>query len=91
MCGETGHFIEARIYDSPTSPIAGPFPVNVHTANSVLGPSVAPDPGGGLLISWNGVDPLGSDLSGSGIRARRVGWDGVAASEQHRELGIVIL
>jgi hypothetical protein len=82
VCNEYGNLIKARSFDSPGNPMGDAFLVNTLTSGAVAQPSITADPGSGFLVSWNGVESAGSDLSGSSIQARLMSWDGTPVKPQ---------
>jgi hypothetical protein len=52
--------IFARLFDAAGSPLGDEFPVNTHTPNRQVRPSVAREPDGHFVVTWDSLGQLGS-------------------------------
>jgi hypothetical protein len=70
--------IRARRYDAAGVPQGDELQVNTHAAGSQTDPSVALDPQGDFVITWQSVGSSGTDSDGWSVQAQRYSSEGVA-------------
>ena len=54
-----GTDVFARRFDAAGAPLGDEFQINTYTTGDQEGPALAPDPGGGFIVTWRGDGPNG--------------------------------
>ncbi len=72
-----GTGVKAQIYDASGARVGGEFLVNTQTTNNQGDSSITALSSGGFVVSWGDTSLLGTDRSGSGVKAQIYSASGV--------------
>jgi len=71
--------IQGQRYSPDGAPVGGQFQLNTYTTSAQVFPTVSPDGGGRLVVSWTSNGSSGTDTSAFSIQAQRIAGPGIFA------------